>query len=49
MYKKSKKQLLGLKSQKTIGRGIFVAYMGKKYEVPKKRSTKKFGRNEVKL
>ena len=27
---------------------MFVRYMGKKYEVPKKRLTKKFGRNEVK-
>ena len=41
--KKSKNQLLGLKSQ--IGRSIFVRYMGKKYEVPKKKKKKKVEKN----
>ena len=39
MSKKSKNQLLGLKSQ--IGRSIFVRYIGKKYEVPKKKGKKR--------
>ena len=45
--KSLKKQLFGLKSQKKIGKGIFVRYMGKK-EVDQKKVDKKFVGSEVK-
>ena len=46
--KKSKNEFLGLKNffrskkSKNNRQGIFVRYIGEKYEVPKKRSTKKW-------